>query len=68
MKIYCKIEDVSMDPEGNIVLFFSKEKETTREVTVSLLKNWIGQEVIITISPLIRRHGQVMEGIEDEGV
>lgn len=68
MKIYCKIEDVSMDPEGNIVLFFSKEKETTREVTISLLKNWVGQEVIITISPLVRRCDQVTEGVEDEGV
>ncbi|RLC82922.1 MAG: hypothetical protein DRI61_00870 [Chloroflexi bacterium] len=55
MKIFCNLEDIKMDPEGNIVLFLKKEHDSSRDKTYRYLQDWKGKEVIICIYPLLRR-------------
>jgi len=46
--LYCKLEYVSMDTEGNIILGISKR--TYGEEAIKLLKEFEGEEVYILVA------------------
>jgi len=48
VKIYAKLEYVSMDAEGNIVIGLSKR--SSRETTIKLLRPYEGKEVYVFVA------------------
>jgi len=47
--IYCKLEDVSIDPVGNLVLFLSKENKSYLSFLLRLLQGHRGKGCSISI-------------------
>jgi len=47
--LYCKVEDITLDCEGNICLVLSKQ--TSKERSIELLKSIKGNEVTIYVVP-----------------
>jgi len=47
--IYCKLEDVSIDPVGNLVLFLSKENKSYLSFLLRLLQSHRGKGCSISI-------------------
>lgn len=52
--LYCKIIRVLQTDIGEGVIVFSKDKENTMKVSLDILREWEGKDVIIIINKLER--------------
>lgn len=67
LKIYAKIEDASMDVDGNIHLILSKDKIETTEETTKKLRNLSKRDVTIRITTFYKQHAtEVKDLVEEE--
>ena len=53
-RIYCKLESVTISPEGEAYIIIKKDKVESLQKSVEILKPLEGQDIILTVSPLIR--------------
>jgi len=49
IEIFCRLEYVGLDAEGNVVLVFSKKNKQYIHTLVNVLKNVIGNEVYVRL-------------------
>jgi hypothetical protein len=45
--VYCRLEDILLDPEGNLAIFISKDNKTYLTFIARFLRQFIGSECII---------------------
>jgi hypothetical protein len=60
-EIYCKLEDVTVDADGNIHFFIKKDKIESAERTAGKLRKMIGKDFTIQLIPFYRKNDQLEE-------
>jgi len=56
IQIYCKITGIIMSTEKEGCILFTKDKESTLKTTIKLLKTLEGKDMILILSPYLRRN------------
>jgi hypothetical protein len=59
--VFCKMGDVSLDGEGNIVIFIAKDKATSAQKTANILKRFKGKDITLSINQFIRKEDAAAE-------